>query len=150
RLEWLVRERKQILDPDGVYHAVILATYNEGMDILEPSVRSLTEVDFPPKQLMLVIAYEERGGEEAEARVKELIKRYGGKFALAMAVKHPSGLPGEVKGGGKGPNITFAGRKLTAEIHKRGINPENVVVTTFDSDHRASKNYFAYLTYLYA
>jgi hypothetical protein len=79
-----------------------------------------------------------------------LIERYGKQFAMAMAVKHPTGLPGEVKGGGKGPNITFAGRKLAAEIARRGIDPENVIVTTFDSDHRASQNYFSYLAYLYA
>lgn len=148
QLERLVGKRRQMLNPDDVYHAVVLATYNEGMDILEPSVRSLTEVDFPARQLMLVIAYEERGGPEAEARVEELITRYGSKFGLAMAVKHPAGMAGEVIG--KGGNITFAGRKLAAEVRERGIDPERVVVTTFDSDHRASKNYFSYLTYLYA
>ncbi len=138
------------LDPDQLYHAVVLATYNESMEILEPSVRSLTEVDFPSKQLMLVIAYEQRGGEQTERNALELIERYGDRFALAMAVKHPNGLPGEVKGGGKGPNISFAGRQLTAEVQKRKIDPNNVIVTTFDSDHRASKNYFSYLSYLYA
>lgn len=137
-----------VLDPDTLYHAVILATYNESMDILEPSVKALTEVDFPQKQIMLVIAYEERGGEQTEQNALELIKRYGDQLGLAMAIKHPDGLAGEVKG--KGPNISYAGRKLTEEILKRKIDPENVIVTTFDSDHRASKNYFSYLSYLYA
>jgi hypothetical protein len=116
---------------------------------LEPSVRALTEVDFPLNQIMLVIAYEEAGGERTEQNAQELVKKYGGRFALSMAVKHPMGLAGEMKGGGKGPNISFAGRKLTAEILKRHIDPERVVVTTLDSDNRASKNYFSYLTYLY-
>jgi hypothetical protein len=138
------------LHPDELYHAVVLATYNESMDTLEPSVRALTEVDFPLDQLMLVIAYEERGGPQTEANALELVKRYGDKFALCMAIKHPNGLPGEVKGGGKGPNISFAGRRMTTEILRRNIDPENVIVTTFDSDHRASKNYFSYLSYLYA
>ena len=150
KLQGLVEHESVLMNPDDIYHAVILATYNESMDTLEPSVRSLTKVDFPAKKLMLVIAYEERGGAETEANAKELIKRFGDEFALAMAIKHPTGLAGEVKGGGKGPNITYAGRKFTAEIERRGIKPEQVVVTTFDSDHRASKNYFTYLTYLYA
>jgi cellulose synthase/poly-beta-1,6-N-acetylglucosamine synthase-like glycosyltransferase len=136
------------LNPDDIYHVVMLATYNESMDILEPSVRSLTEVDYPLDRLMLVIAYEERGGEQTEANAKELIKRYGDKFAMALAIKHPNGLPGEVIG--KGGNITYAGRKLAAEIAKRKIDPENVIVTTFDADHRAANNYFSYLSYLYA
>jgi len=64
-----------------------------------------------------------------------------------MAVKHPDGIVGEVRG--KGGNITYAGREFTKEILERGIDPENVIVTTFDSDHRASKNYFSYLTFVY-
>jgi hypothetical protein len=150
RLAEIAAHERVNLNPDDIHHVVMLATYNETMDILEPSVKSLTHVDFPLKQIMLVIAYEERGGQQTEDNVMELIERYGDKFGLAMAVKHPTGLEGEVKGGGKGPNITYAGRKLTAEVLKRGIDPMNVVVTTFDSDHRASKNYFSYLSYLYA
>ncbi|MDB5179029.1 MAG: hypothetical protein JWN01_972 [Patescibacteria group bacterium] len=148
QLATLMAHRTTLMDPDTVYHAVVVATYNESMDTLDPSIRSLTEVDFPLERLMVVIAYEERGGAEIEANVKELIRRYGDKFGLAMAVKHPYGLEGEIIG--KGGNITYAGRRLTAEVEKRGIDPEHVVVTTFDSDHRASQNYFAYLSYLYA
>jgi hypothetical protein len=148
QLETVVEHQKTILDPDTLYHAVILATYNESIDILEPSVRAMTEVDFPLEQLMLVIAYEERGGARTEANALELVERYGGKFGMCMAVKHPDGMLGEVRG--KGGNITFAGRRLTQEVAKRGIDPEHVIVTTFDSDHRASKNYFSYLSFLYA
>jgi hypothetical protein len=148
QLRVLVDHKRTILDPDKLYHAVILATYNESIDILEPSVRAMTEVDFPLEQLMLVIAYEERGGAQTESNALELARRYGDKFGLCMAVKHPDGMLGEVRG--KGGNITYAGRELTKEVQRRGIDPEHVIVTTFDSDHRASKNYFSYLSYLYA
>jgi hypothetical protein len=137
-----------LLKPEQVYHAVILATYNESIDILEPSVASLTKVNFPLKQLMLVIAYEERGGDDTEKNARALIEKYGAVFGLAIAVKHPDGMVGEIRG--KGGNISFAGRRLTEEVQKRGINPEHVIVTTFDSDHRASNNYFSYLSFLYA
>jgi hypothetical protein len=148
QLALLESHRKELLMPKDIFHAVILATYNESIDILEPSVLSLTQVEFPLNQLMLVIAYEERGGPTTEENAKALIAKYGHKFALAMAVKHPDGIVGEVRG--KGGNISFAGRELTAEILPRNIKPENVIVTTFDSDHRASRNYFSYLSYLYA
>ncbi len=137
-----------LLDPSDLYHAVILATSNESMDILEPSVRSLTSVNFPTKQIMLIIAYEERGGKRTEDNAKELIKRYGQTFAFAQAIKHPDGMVGEVLG--KGGNITYAGRELARMVKRQGINPENVIVTTLDADHRPSKNYFSYLSYLYA
>lgn len=149
-IQELAASRNLILDPRGLYNAVILATYNESLDILEPSVQALVGADYPTNQLMLVIAYEERGGPTTAANAQMLIERYGHLFAYATAVKHPDGMVGEVKGGGKGPNITYAGRRLAAEVERRGIDPANVIVTTFDSDHRASKNYFSYLSYAYA
>ena len=148
RLKTLVAKADKIFDPDKIYHAVVLATYNESMDTLWPSVKSLTEVAFPLEQLMLVIAYEERGGVRTEENALKLVEEFGDKFAMCIAVKHPDGVAGEVRG--KGGNISHAGRVLTEEVRKRGIDPEQVVVTTFDSDHRSSKNYFSYLSYLYA
>lgn len=147
-LEGLTAHEHVLMQPDQIFHAVIMPTVSEGIDILEPSVRSLAEVDYPLKKLMLILAYEERGGQKTEDNVNELIKRYGDKFAVAMAVKHPSGLVGEAIG--KGGNISFAGRVLAKEVSRRGIGPERVVVTTLDADNRASKNYFSYLSYAYA
>lgn len=139
-----------IIDPDEIYNAVIVATYNESMDILEPSIQALTEAEYDLRKLILIIAYEERGGADIEATANTLIKKYGGSFKYAAAIKHPDGLAGEVKGGGKGPNITWAGRQLTEYVVKQGIDPNNVIVTTLDSDHRPSSQYFSQLTFMYA
>lgn len=144
-----VLDHKQVvLDPKGIYHAVVLAVYNEGIETLEPSVEALTRVNYPLDRVLLVIAYEERGGEAVESNVKHLIEKYGSRFAYAAAIKHPDGLPGEIRG--KGANITYAGRQLTREVESRGIDPQNVVVTTLDADHRTSTSYFPYLSYAYA
>jgi cellulose synthase/poly-beta-1,6-N-acetylglucosamine synthase-like glycosyltransferase len=141
------KRHSAILPPDELFHLVILAVYNEPRDIIEPSVRALLEVDYPTKQLMLVIAYEERGGEQTKQISEDLIALYGHRFAYAEAIMHPDGIAGEVRG--KGGNITWAGRQASAEITERGIDAENVVVTTFDSDHRAGRQYFSYLSYAY-
>jgi hypothetical protein len=61
---------------------------------------------------------------------------------------HPDGIAGEVRG--KGGNITFAGRAVAAQLAEQGFDPEHVIVTTFDSDHRAGRQYFSYLSYEYA
>ena len=147
-LEAVQFKKQTLIHPDGIYHAVILATYNEDIEILEPSVQALAQADYPLKKMMLIIAYEERGGAVTEANAKELVAKYGSKFYYAAAIKHPSNIPGEVKG--KGGNITFAGRELAAYLSRQNIDPLNVIVTTLDSDHRASKNYFSHLTFLYA
>ena len=154
RIDWqgklagLKPDPPRVLDPSKLYHAVIIATYNESREILEPSIRALTNVKYDLSKIFLVIAYEERGGEHIEHTAKALIKEYGHQFGMALAIKHPDGMVGEVKG--KGANITFAGRQLAKEIAKRKLEPENVIVTTLDSDHRPHPEYFAYLSYHYA
>lgn len=147
QLQALNENAAAILDPRDVYNVVILATYNETIDILEPSVKSLLETEYDSKKIIFILAYEERGGEQTKANALALVERYGDQFYHAEAIMHPDGLPGEVRG--KGGNITFAGRKLTEYITEQKIDPEHVIVTTFDSDHRPGKHYFTYLTYAY-
>lgn len=146
----LGERQSTIIDADELYNAVIIATYNESNDVLEPSVRALSEAEYDLDKLILLIAYEERGGDEIEKTANALIAKYGGKFKYAAAIKHPDGLAGEVKGGGKGPNITWAGRELTKYVIGQGIDPNNVIVTTLDSDHRPSPQYFSQLTFTFA
>lgn len=148
--QWKDLEERQptILDPNAIYNAVIIATYNETIDILEPSIKALTEADYDLSKLILIIAYEERGGKQTADNAKELIEKYGSKFRHAQAIEHPDGIAGEHRG--KGANITFAGRELTKYIEKEGIDPNNVIVTTLDSDHRPSSQYFSQLTFTFA
>ena len=146
-LEEIQIRSEAILKPKNIYHAVIIATYNESLEILEPTVQSLINTKYATKKIMLIIAYEERGGEAIKNRAKYLIKKYGNNFAYAKAIKHPSDLPSEIVG--KGANITYAARQLTRDILAENIDPEYVIVTTLDADNKPSKNYFAYLTYKY-
>lgn len=147
-LQLLVEQKANIIDPGELVNVVILATYNESREVLEPSIRSLTEVPYPGRQQILIVAYEGRGGEKVERTVHELLEKYGSHFRYCAAIKHPANLPGEVKG--KGGNITYAGRWLAKYLAEQQIDPLNVIVTTFDSDHRAGKYYFSLLSYLYA
>jgi cellulose synthase/poly-beta-1,6-N-acetylglucosamine synthase-like glycosyltransferase len=144
----LVAHEQTIIDPDTIFNVVFIATYNESIDILEPSIKALTEVDYPLKQLMVVICYEERGGPETEANAQLLVERYGDKFAYATAIKHPDGIVGEHRG--KGANISHAGRIFAQHTESQGLDPEHIIVTTLDADHRPAKNYFSLLTYEYA
>lgn len=133
--------------PSDVYNAIIIATYNESREVLEPTILSVLASNYDMKQVILVIAYEERGGPEVEKTVKALKGKYGSKFGDFYIVKHPAGMANEVIG--KGANITYAGKKLADFIEKKGIASDNVIVTTLDSDNRPHAEYLAYLTYEY-
>lgn len=131
--------------PSEIYNAIIIATYNESRDILEPTIQAILDGGYDPKHMILTIAYEERGGEAIKQTVTDLMREYGSRFGDHLMVQHPDGLPNEVIG--KGGNITYAGRELQKYLDKKGFDPENVIVTTLDADNRAHKHYFAAVTY---
>lgn len=143
-----LKESPPPIAPDDILHAIIIATYNEAKEVLEPTIQSVMKSDFDMKRVVLVLAYEERGGEQVERQAVELIDQYKKHFRHAMAVKHPADIPGEVVG--KGGNITYAGRKLADWVDSEGIKPLNVIVTTLDADNRPHPKFLSALSYVYA
>jgi cellulose synthase/poly-beta-1,6-N-acetylglucosamine synthase-like glycosyltransferase len=131
--------------PSDIYNAVIIATYNESRDILEPTIQAVLSGDYDPKRIILTIAYEERGPNTTKDAVAALQEKYQNEFYKFYIVGHPADLPGEVIG--KGGNITYAGKFLAGQLDTLGIDPENILVTTLDSDNRPHRAYFSYATY---
>lgn len=138
---------KKFMDPDDIYHGVIIAVYNETLDIVEPTVRSVIDGHYPTKRIILNIAYEGRTGERVEKDVHYLVEKYKHHFKHMEAVKHDV-LEGEVFG--KGGNITKCGREMLRYVESQKLDPAQVIVTTLDSDNRPSSNYFSYLAFVYA
>lgn len=135
------------IKPSEVYHVVIIAFWNESRDVVEPTVQSVLNSEYDPKKIILILAYEQRGGPEIEATAKGLVKDYGHHFYHAESIMHPWPMYGEVIG--KGGNVTFAGRRLEKFLKEKKIDPLHVLVTTLDSDNRPDKKYLAALTYTY-
>jgi len=152
---WHARNLKRVetnithdrLLPSQAIHAVLICFWNETRDILEPTIQAVIDSDFDKKQIVLLLAYEQRGGPEVEAMTKSLVKDFGHHFKYIEAVKHPWPMPGEVIG--KGGNSTFAGRRLQQIVKEQKIDPNRVVVTVLDSDNRPHKHYFGCLTYTF-
>jgi cellulose synthase/poly-beta-1,6-N-acetylglucosamine synthase-like glycosyltransferase len=139
--------RDRVVRPSEVMHALIIATYNESLEVLEPTFEAILNSDYDLKKVILVLAYEERGGERVEAQSKDLTQKYKKYFYHTEAIKHPRNIPGEVVG--KGGNDTYAGRWLQKYLESEGIAPINVIVSTLDSDNRPDRQYLAALTYMY-
>lgn len=133
--------------PAELYNAVIIATYNESYDILQPTIETVVKSTYDADRIIIVLAYEERGGAQTEVTALKLQKQYKNTFKDFLLVKHPNTIPDEVKG--KGANITYAGEYLATWLKKQHIAYENVIVTTLDSDNRPHHTYFDYVTYEY-
>lgn len=142
------QQREDAIHPEEIIHAIIIATYNESRATLEPTIQSVIASHYDMNKVILVLAYEERGGEAVEQQAKQLMIDYQATFRYAFAVKHPKDMRDEVIG--KGGNITYAARQLAKYLAKKQIDPMNVIVTTLDSDNRPHPNYLAALSYIYA
>ena len=131
--------------PSKVKNAVIIAAYNESYEVIQPTIQSVLSSNYDTKNLLIFLAYEERGGKEIEKTAIRLKKEFSESFGAFEIVRHPKNLPNEVVG--KGGNITFAGRALQKYCEDNKIPFENVLVTTLDSDNKPHKEYFACATY---
>jgi len=131
--------------PSELYNLVIIAAYNEGYEVIEPTVRSVLATTYDKSHLIIALAYEERGGPEIEKTAERLRREFASEFVDFVLVKHPRDLPDEVVG--KGGNITYAGKHMQKWLDEKGIEYKNVLVTTLDSDNRPHAVYFDYATY---
>lgn len=147
-LKEAVTQRDKILEPDSLVHAVIIAVYNEDPEILAATIQAVASSRYSNDQMIVMIAYEERGGPEIEAAAHRLAREYHTTFKDMIAIKHPADLPGEAKA--KAGNITYAAKHLTELIKQYELTAEQVIVTTLDVDNRPSSNYFAETAYRYA
>lgn len=132
-------------DPGEVRNAVIIAAYNEPYEVIEPTVRALSESRIDLSRLLVFFAYEQRGGAGIEATARRLQREFGDRFGAFELVCHPEGLEGEIAG--KGANITYAGRAVQKWVLMRGVDPANVLVTTLDCDNKPHPDYLACATY---
>ena len=131
--------------PNEIYHAVIMVAYNEGLDILIPTVEAVKKSSFPNERTIFVFGYEERGGEAMRENAKILTEKFEDDFCQFIPVMHPKDLKDEIQG--KGPNLNYAAGELVNYVKKAKIPIENVIVTSLDSDNKMSKWYLDYVAY---
>jgi len=128
-----------------IYHLVIFPVIKEGRDILEPAIEAISRQYFPPQQMVIVFALEERALPPVQNAVNELQKKYKKIFFECITVVHPAIVLGEARV--KGANATCAARQAAAFFQDKKIPFENVIISCFDADTVVSPNYFACLTY---
>lgn len=132
-------------EPTTIYHAVIVTAYNEGEDVLIPSIEAVKNTTFPNDHIIVVLAYEARGGETMANIASVLAKKYKNTFKDFLLSEHPADLPHEIVG--KGPNLTYAGQRLAEYIEKKHLPIANIIVTSLDSDNHMAPKYLDSVAY---
>ncbi|MCX6718719.1 MAG: glycosyltransferase family 2 protein [Candidatus Staskawiczbacteria bacterium] len=135
-------------DWKNIYHVIILPTYKEGKEIIEESIETLIESDYPKEKMIVVLAVEARAGKIFEEQANNIAKKYSGKFYKFLVFVHPDNVAGEI--GGKGSNTAYAGKEVKEKIiDQLKIPYENILISTFDIDTKIFPQYFACLTWYY-
>ncbi len=146
KVDWR-KKLERLPNWQDIYHLVIVPTYKEDLEILEASIQSVINSDYPTNKVIYVLATEERDKERGEKIAQSLRSDYGSRVGHFETFIHPKDIPGEVIG--KGGNITYSCRNILSYFEGKKINPHNVIVTTMDADNLMDKQYLPCLSYKY-
>lgn len=160
-----------------IYHLIIFPMYREQYEVARESLAKLSAANYPKDKFIVVLAIEERAGEEAKRVAREIEREFASKFFKFLITTHPADLPGEIPG--KGSNESWAAREARRLIidpliaSTKSENPEphsnkpndsehsdrfgysdyvrydNILVSVFDIDTQVFPEYFSRLTYVF-
>lgn len=142
RYDWM-GDVKDFKDWEKVRHVVVIPNYKEPGHTLERTLNSLLNQTFPAKQLIPIVAFEDRAGDEINNPREELLrKKFDGKFAELIFTRHPAGIVGEVVG--KSANSAWAAKQFREELKKHTEwEREYITISSMDADVVFDINYFA-------
>ena len=131
-----------------IHHLIILPMFQEGEEVVRPTLEALAEVRYPKERMMVVLAVEERAGENSYELARRMERAFQDSFGAILVTRHPGNISGELAG--KGSNEAWAARKAVGSlVDVAGLPYENVLVSSFDIDTHVEPDYFLCVTYHY-
>lgn len=149
KIDWLKMLKKdKRKNWKEIYHLIILPFYKEEKEVVKSSIISLKDCYYPKEKMIVVLALEERAGENGKKIAKELEKEYKKHFLSFFISDHPNDIPGEVAG--KGANISWALKEIKKYLlPKLSVPEEKIIASIFDIDTKPYPHYFSCLTWNY-
>jgi len=124
-----------------LYHVVILPFHKEPADVIDATVTALSQSKYDLKNIIVVLATEERAGKEAQEFAAQMKEKWGSIFSSFLITTHPKDIVGEMPG--KGSNATWAAEQVRKEIlDVHGIRYNHTLVSIFDIDTAIYPDYF--------
>ncbi len=142
--DWM-KDVRELKSWEKIHHIIIVPTYKEPLHTLERTLTVLSAQTYPLDHLHIMLSFEEREGEEAHEKAKELLAKYGKVFGHLWTTYHPD-IAGEVKG--KSSNTSWGAKQAKKFlIDQENFDINNTTITSEDADAIFHKSYFACLTY---
>ncbi len=130
-----------------LYHVVVMPMYKEPYQLVRSSIQGLADTNYPNDKLIVILAQEEKAGDEALKDGQKIAQEFSGQFFKFLVTRHPYGLPGELAG--KASNEAWATKKAKQFVDQLGLDYKKIIFSSFDIDTVVSKEYFACLSYRY-
>jgi len=129
-----------------MYHLIFLPVYKEDFLVIAASLDGLLNTNYPDSKMIVVISWEERGGDETARTIRKIGEQYGSSFFKFVSIMHPQDMPREIPG--KGSNTSYSAAIVKERIIDAfNIPYENVLVSNLDVDTVVFPDYFSILTY---
>lgn len=147
KLDWQKKLKEDGLQYEHLSHMVIYPFYKEEYEVVEKGVKAIEDSSYNSKKIIVVLAPEERAGQEALDIAQRIKERHASSFEHFFIAPNVA----EVKEGemiGKGSNIAQAIEQARIKIlDAHSINYKDVIVSAFDIDTVIYPEYFGCLTW---
>ncbi len=132
KIDWFKKLQDDFPDEwDNYYHILILPTYKEPMEVLEPAFDAIANAKYDRKKIFLAVGFEQWAPAELNESVMKKLEEYKKVLGGVFTTVHTLG-EGEVKG--PGTNRNFIVRNALDEFKKLNIPLDRVIATTLDAD----------------
>jgi len=139
-------KQEVVLDWHDLVHLIVFPFYKESYEVISASLHSIVNDGYDTKKMILVLASEERAGEQAQIDAQRAKQEFGKYFREFVITVHPDGIAGEQAG--KGANQAWAARILKKEIvDAQKIEYHKILVSVMDMDTIVHPGYFHCFTH---
>lgn len=148
KINWLNKLKENFPGEwENYYQLLVLPTYKEGLEVLEPAFEAIINSKYHPQKIFLAIGLEARDTPEKMAAVRKYARENRSRIGGIFVTVHPFGLPGEIAG--PGTNRRWAINEAVKEFAKRGIPLDKVITTTLDADFVIHPQFLAGMLHKY-
>lgn len=146
RFNWISNLKNEFPQSwNSIHHIIVIPTYKEPVATLERTLTALAQQTYPLTNLHIMISFEEREGDEAKVKSKELLLKYKPTFGNLWTTFHPD-IAGEIKG--KSSNTCWGAKQAKKFlIDEQKVDIKKTTITSEDADALFHESYFAALTH---
>lgn len=134
---------------DRLYHLLMLPTWREPIEVIRATLDHTLACSTPSDRIIVCLGGEEKDKAHFLEIQEEVLRDYSHRFKKFVTTIHPdpAGKDDEIQG--KGSNLNWMARQMAPILEEMGVNPDTLIVHSFDVDTVAHPQYFECVAHAY-